>query len=87
MLNQVVLVGRVKNTNREKNTIELVIPGQNEEDKSTSIRVYLTEDMMNNMENYVEDLSIVGVKGTLKNTKGYGIKVVASKITFLSSRQ
>lgn len=87
MLNQVVLVGRVKNVNKEKNTIELVIPGQNEEDKSTSLRVYLTEDMRDKMENYVDDLGVVGVKGSLKNTKGYGIKVVASRITFLSSRQ
>lgn len=87
MLNQVMLVGRVKNINREKNIMELVIPGQNQEDKSTSIRIYLTEDMMNNMENYVDNLGIVGVKGALKNTKGYGIKVVASKVTFLSSRQ
>ena len=82
MLNQVVLVGRV--IDLKDNVLKMNIPERDAED--IRVNVELTEDMLNNVKKYVAVGDLVGVKGKIVNNARKGMKIKASKITFLSSK-
>lgn len=82
MLNQVVLVGRIMDI--KDNVLKMNIPERDAED--IRVNVELTEDMVNNMREYVAVGDLVGVKGKIVNNARKGMKIKASKITFLSSK-
>lgn len=82
MLNQVVLVGRIMDI--KDNVLKMNIPERDAED--IRVNVELTEDMANNMKEYVAVGDLVGVKGKIANNARKGMKIKASKITFLSSK-
>lgn len=81
MLNQVVLVGRIVDV--KNNVLKMNIPERDAED--IRVNVELTEGMMNNVKEYVAAGDLVGVKGKIANNTRKGMKIKASKITFLSS--
>lgn len=82
MLNQVVLVGRIIDV--KDNVLKMNIPERDAED--VRVNIELTEDMLNNVKKYVAAGDLVGVKGKIVNNTRKGIKIRASKITFLSSK-
>lgn len=83
MLNQVVLVGRIMDI--KDNVLKMNIPERDAED--IRVNVELTGGMANNMKEYVAVGDLVGVKGKIANNARKGIKIKASKITFLSSKE
>ena len=82
MLNQVVLVGRIMDI--KDNVLKMNIPERDAED--IRVNVELTGGMANNMKEYVAVGDLVGVKGKIANNARKGMKIKASKITFLSSK-
>ena len=88
MLNQAVVVGRIKEI--YANIILIAIPRsyKNNEGKYDSdlISIQLPESMVSNILTKVKEGQLIGVKGALTNDTGYSNTVVlADKITFLSS--
>ena len=86
MLNQVVLVGRVKEL--YDNYLVLAIPNQykNEQGEydTTVIPVKLSNNIAEHTRNYCEVGSIVGIKGRLV-LEGTNLTIEVEKVTYLSS--
>ena len=82
MLNQCVVVGRVKNVYYNDNIIELKCPRQtpNEHD---IIPCRFSDNMKENLKSYCNEGDIVGVKGRLIS-EGTTVFVQVEKISFLS---
>ena len=83
MLNQVVLVGKIKYL---KDNMLLISVSTNEKDekgnyKKETIRVGIFGKLENNVLEYCHKNDIIGVKGKLVT----GNHIVAEKVTFLSS--
>lgn len=93
MLNQVVLVGRLKEVKYEDEVnvgFTLVVPrsyknidGIYEEDR---IPVYISGSIAKNFKEYCKEGDLVGIKGRVQEKDGK-IDIIAEKITFLSSKK
>ena len=92
MLNQVVLVGRLKEIKEEEKgiSIMLVVPRsyKNEEGiyEEDCIQVRLCGSVANNTKEYCNKGDLVGIKGRIQ-AKDNDIEIVAEKLTFLSSKK
>lgn len=97
MLNNVVLVGRVQNLQKEFKdgkeilNLHLVIPRalKNSEGiyENDIITIELFDNIAKNTENYVGINDLIGVKGRLANLNGLdNTKIIADRVTFLSSK-
>jgi hypothetical protein len=88
MLNQLVLVGRIKKV--EDNTITLSIPRNYKNNEgiyeTDLIPIILPESILEKSKEYCKIDDVVGVKGRLETKEG-NIIVIAEKMTFLSSNQ
>lgn len=82
MLNQVVLVGRVKEWRNDKIFV-LSIPSSEEE--TVDIPITISENMMDNVKNYMEINSVVGVKGKFMNNDNHKVILFSDRISYLSS--
>ena len=82
MLNQCVVVGRVKEVYYNDNIIELNCPRQTP-NESDIIPCRLSDNMKDNLRSYCDKGDIVGVKGRLIS-EGTTVFVQAEKVTFLS---
>lgn len=93
MLNQIVLVGRLKEIEYEDEVnveFTLVVPrnyknidGIYEED---NIPVYISGSIAKNFKEYCKKGDLIGVKGRIQ-VKDNDIEIVAEKITFLSNKK
>ena len=99
MLNQVVLVGRlakavewVEEGKKAYITIAVPRPFKNEEGifETDFVKCELWNAVATNTSEYCQQGDLIGVKGSIRTTKvddDYEIKIVADKLTFLSSRK
>ena len=90
MLNNVVLVGRINKIPQiTANTIQLKVP-RNYKNPDTNlydddlITITLRENLYKNLKDYCKENDIVGIKGHIEATP-LEIKIVADKVTFLST--
>ena len=91
MLNMVTLVGRIdKIPQITNNTIQLKVP-RNHKNQDTNlydddlITITLTENLYKNLTDYCKENDLVGIKGHIEATP-LEIKIIADKVTFLSSK-
>ena len=82
MLNQVVLVGRLKYISLD--FIELAVYSKNDPNEYDIIPVVLSEKLYDNVCKYCKLNDITAVKGRL-STKDGKLIIIAEKFTFLSS--
>lgn len=83
MHNMAMLIGRVKEISPNKN-LRLVLTMSAEE--TVELNVFIPAGMKNNVEQYLHEGDIVGVKGHLKeDSKNHSVLVMADKLSFLSS--
>lgn len=99
MLNQVVLVGRISNEpticesdKGEKQcivTLAVSRPLKNEEGiyENDFIDVTLLNGIAENTVKYCKKGDIVGAKGRIQWNEGEALKIVAEKVTFLTSKK
>lgn len=98
MLNQIVLVGRIvsdpqinetKNGTKES-TITLAIPrsfkNENGEYDTDFVDCVLYESIAENTCTYCRSSDLIGIKGRVSKLNGEKLKLVAEKVTFLSSK-
>ncbi len=83
MLNQVILVGRIKELKNEELTVAITRSYKNEKGQydTDDIRVIIEGKLAKSTNEYCHKGDIIGVKGHL----GKHNKVYAEKLTFLSS--
>lgn len=88
MLNQIVLVGRIKEKEDGKIIIDVKdsIKNENGEYSSNLISIFLGENISNSVNEYCEVDSLVGVKGRIQVIDDK-MKIIAEKISFLSSKK
>ena len=86
MLNQAILVGRVKSLEENWLVIAVSRNTKNEEGdyETDNITVHIEGKLRDNTFEYVEKGDIIGVKGSLRVEDGK-MEVYAEKVTFLSS--
>ena len=82
MLNQCIVVGRVKDIYYDENIVELNCPRQTP-NESDIIPCKFSDSMKENLKPHCSKGDIVGVKGRLIS-KGTTVFVQAEKVTFLS---
>lgn len=83
MLNQFVILGRYHGCNGLSITVNL--PHKETEESTIVINqahIRVTETMMDNIQSHVKQNDIIAFKGTIED----GNTLVATKVTFLSSR-
>lgn len=94
MLNQIILVGRLKNEiewiDNENATFELAIPrnykNEDGEYDTDIVKIYMTGNIATNTAEYCKKGDIVGIKGHIESLNGE-MKILAEKNTFLSSHK
>lgn len=93
MLNQMIMVGRLLQTNEERKEIVISVPRsyKNEDGiyENDEITIKVMDGILNNVINYIKVGDVIGVKGRIKATKmasGSDIELVAERITFLSNK-
>jgi len=92
MLNMFTLVGRIKNIDKDFNTIEMIIPrsykNENGEYENDFINIIVGKNIINNVMEYCEVGDLIGVKGKIeKEENAYLVKLIAEKVTFLSTKE
>jgi len=93
MLNQIILVGRVKNitdiSDKEKNIskmdLELDIPGRDKNDPTETINVKVNNAIAQHAMEYLQLKDVVGIKGKIKRNENNEMEIITEKLTFLSS--
>lgn len=87
MLNQIVLVGKVKSIEENQVVISVSRSFKNKDGvyESDIISITLTDVLYKQVEEYVTENDIIGIKGRVQNSDGEGHSIVAEKVTFLSS--
>ncbi len=78
MMNQVMLIGKVRGVWPDKIMLEV-----GNEDERTTIPVYITEAIRSNMGELANEGDIVGIKGCLNGEYG-NVKVVGKKLVLLN---
>lgn len=92
MLNQVVIVGRIKSLDSDTKTIYINVPRQykneNGEYDSDLIPVQVSSDnIWDNTNTYCKESDVIGCKGRLQVSNNQILSFIAEKITFLSSKK
>ena len=82
MLNQCVVVGRIKDVYYDENIIEIICPRQTP-NESDIIPCKFSDNIKENLKTYCNKGDMIGVKGRLIN-EGTTVFVQAEKVTFLS---
>jgi len=82
MLNQVILVGKVKSFHPELNSLQLEV--ESPEDIQI-IPVYIPDNLADQTADYLKVRFTVGIKAKLESDFGVNVLVVAEKITFIKS--
>jgi len=87
MLNQAILVGRVKELQDDKITIAIPRSYKNEDGEYDTdyVDIHMQGTIKESATEYLNKGDIVGIKGSLSTNEG-NVWVNAEKITFLSSR-
>lgn len=89
MLNQIVMVGRIKEIrdNYPLIVIEVAKPFKNNkgEYEKDVFNIDLLEGIHSNIINFCKINDLVGIKGRVSSNNGQDIKIIAEKVTFLSS--
>lgn len=89
MLNQVVLLGRIKEF-KEDNQIVIGVSRSYKNEQGTYdtdlIEIYLSESNYNELKKYNKLDDLLGVKGRVE-TKDNQIIIIADKITFLTNKK
>lgn len=92
MINQVIIVGRIKNIDKKDNECYVKVsvprPYKNEEGiyEKDILDVMLKGKISDNLVEWCSVEDLVGVKGRLEQTNK-GMIIVAEKVTFLSSKK
>lgn len=98
MSNQLILVGRVVNEiilkesdgERKSCTIKLAIPrsfkNRNGEYDTDFIDVVVLENIAQSTSEYVKKGDVIGIKGRVQELEGEPLRIIAEKVTFLTSR-
>ena len=87
MLNQLILVGRIKEIKEDKNIVLAVSRSYKNEDgayKTDLMPIVLSDELFENAKEFCQVNDIIGVKGRLE-TKDNNIIIIATRLTFLSS--
>lgn len=84
MLNQVILVGRVKKLDKLAGIVTVEIKRPNEKD-SDAIPVSLTEGLMNSVLEYLKEGATIGVKASL-NIDNNILRIIGDKVTFINTK-
>lgn len=89
MLNQVVLVGRIKEINEGGLILKCQRPFKNEKGEYDYdlIPVEFYGGVAENTNKYCKEEDIIGVKGRIAKLDNENFRVVAEKVSFLSSRR
>ncbi len=82
MINNVVITGRF----REIKNNELFLKYE-ESEKNQPIRINIPKGLQEELSKYIMEDDIIGIKGYLEVDDLQQIKIVATKITFLSSKK
>jgi single-stranded DNA-binding protein len=83
MLNQVILVGRVKRIDKLAGIISIDIKRSNEKD-SYLIPVTINEGLIDSVSKYLIEGSTIGVKASL-NMDNNILRIIGEKVTFINS--
>lgn len=94
MLNQIVIVGRLKNKEfKDNGTLELTLAvprsykNVNGEYDTDIIKCLTFRIISSNINEYCEKDDVIGIKGRLQCLDGKNLEVVAEKVTYLTSRK
>ena len=85
MLNQVILVGRVEKLDKAAGILSIIIKRTNETE-SDLIPVSLNEGLVENIVDYINEGSTIGIKASLKIDNNF-LRIVAEKLTFINAKQ
>lgn len=84
MLNQVILVGRVKRIDKLAGIVSIDIKRPNEKDTDL-IPVTLKDGLIDSVPKYLTEGSTIGVKATL-NIDNNILRIIGEKVTFINSK-
>ena len=89
MLNQIVLVGRIKEIEDIYITVAIsrAYKNANGEYDVDLVKINMSNNIAKNVKDYCEKGSLVGVKGKVETNDEGNIIIIAEKISFLSSRK
>lgn len=98
MMNNVVLIGRINNDiekieNEEKTAYRLMLKvmrnfkNANGEYETDYIPIELTSYIGSNTFEYCKKNDLIGIKGRIESIEDKAIRVIADRVTFLSSNQ
>jgi hypothetical protein len=83
MLNQVILVGRVKKIDKEVGIVTIDVKRKDE--TSDLIPVTLSEGLTETVTNYLKIESTIGVKASI-NIDANFMRIVGEKVTFINTK-
>jgi len=90
MLNQIILVGRLVE-NPQNTTIKIAVPRSFKNSEGVYDTDFfdceISKTMVDNVTNYCYKGDIIGVRGRLSRLSNEKLKIVAERVTFLSSRK
>lgn len=85
MLNQVILVGRVKKLDKLARIVSIDIKRPNDKD-SDLIPVKLNEGLIDSVLEYLSEGSTIGVKASLNIDEGI-LRIIGEKLTFINAKE
>jgi len=85
MLNQVILVGRVEKLDKLAGILSIKIK-RADETESDLIPVSLSDELIENIVDYITEGSTIGVKASLRIDNNF-LRIYAEKLTFINSKQ
>ncbi len=85
MLNQVILVGRVNKLDRNAGIVSIKIK-RTDETESDLIPVSLSDELIENIIEYISEGSTIGVKASLRIDNNF-LRIYAEKLTFINTKQ
>ena len=87
MLNHCVLIGRIKNHFEQEGTLILHVNYIGENKESFVIPVHVTFSSKENFIDYLENETVIGIKGKIALDDKNQFFILADKLTFLSSKK
>ena len=88
MLNQFMLVGRIKRILFYENTIVVAVTRSTKEGDAylqDNVEISVPKNMMDSIENNCHVETMVGVKGVIRETAMERVELIAEKITYLGN--
>jgi len=85
MLNQVILVGRVEKLDKLAGIVSIKIK-RVDETESDLIPVSLSDELIENIVEYISEGSTIGVKASLRIDNNF-LRICAEKLTFINTKQ